>query len=168
MAAILILLFLTGCTTMADWFSGPVRSPASTPVYPVHLDHLTIGVTTQAQVRATYGAPTDLQTSVRNGGIRETWAYANASPAINPLQYLPLVGVLALTRHPEYPTFSVSFAPNGIVDGVSIREAQPYGDVTSNADRNKTGYAVIPYGLNNPMIHALPGKPPARAKSFVP
>lgn len=162
MAGILFLVFLTGCSSMGDWLSGPVRSPSPVAMYPVRLDSLVIGLTTQAQVRAAFGAPTDLQTAVRDGLTRETWAYAYASPSINPLQFLPLIGMLALTSPQEFPTFSVSFASDGIVDGVSIRDLQPCGDVPSPGDRFKSGHVVTPYGLNNPMIHALPSSSKAR------
>ena len=138
---------------MGEWLSGSAGKSYSGLIYPAKFDHITIGVTTQNKVRAVFGSPTDLQTSLRNGITRETWAYAKASPSINPLQYVPLLGVLALTDAQEGDTFSISFSSDGIVDGISVRDFQPYGGVTSVSDRLKTARDVIPYGLNNPMIY---------------
>jgi len=154
MAVILILFLLTGCSSMGEWLSGPVGYQSSRMVYPAQLEHIIIGVTTQDKVRTVFGTPTDLQTAVLNGISRETWAYANASPSINPWQYLPLVGVFALPQRQESAAFAISFSSEGIVDGVSVSDFQPYGDVTSAADRFKSDRAVLPYGTNNPMVHA--------------
>jgi len=154
MVVLLILFLLTGCSSMGEWLSGSAGYRSPEFVYPVQLDHITLGVTSQAKVRAVFGAPTDLQTAVLNGISRETWAYAKASPSINPLQYLPVVGVFALPLREEAAAFSVSFSSDGIVDGISVRDFQPYGDVTSAADRFKSARAVSPYGTNNPMVHA--------------
>ena len=151
---VLLLFLLTGCSSMGEWLSGPAGNQPPQLVYPAQFANLTIGKTTQAKVRAVFGPPTDLQTSVLNGISRETWAYAKASPSINPLQYLPLVGVLALPQRQEVAAFSISFSSEGIVNGLSVRDFQPYGDLTSTADRFKSARAVSPYGTNNPMVHA--------------
>ena len=154
MVVTLIFFLLTGCSSVGEWLSGPAGYQPSGLAYPAQYSHITIGVTTQAKVRAKFGAPTDLQTSVLNGISRETWAYAKASPSINPLQFLPFVGVFALPQRQEASAFSISFSSDGIVDGISIGDFQPYGDVRSAADRLKSARNVLPYGTNNPMVRA--------------
>ena len=154
MAVILILLLFTGCSSMADRLSVPGGDLSSEYGYPANLAKVTIGVTTQQEVRKVFGSPTNLQTALRNATLRETWAYAQASPSINPIQYLPLVGGLVVPRSQEDHSFSVSFSSEGIVEGISVRGFQPYGDVLSSAHRDRTEAGIHPYGTNNPSIRA--------------
>ena len=166
MAILLIFFLLTGCSSVGDWLSRP-SGPSSGLAYPAQFDHIIIGVTKQAEVRGIFGTPTDIQTSVKGGARRETWAYAHASPSINPFQYLPVFGVLALTPLQESQTFSVSFGSDGIVDGISVRDVQPYGSVASSTMGLVGGREVKPYGMNNPMVYhvnrGLPGQQGLRA-----
>ena len=66
MVVVLILFLLTGCSAMGEWLSGPAGNQLPQLVYPAQFANLRIGETTQAKVRAVFGAPTDLQNLTKN------------------------------------------------------------------------------------------------------
>lgn len=146
-------IFLTGCTTAGDWLSHPVAKGNSNTLYPMQLERVQIGVTTKDDVQHLLGAPTDIQLSSDHSQASEAWSYAQASPSINPLQYIPGFGILALSKQQHQASFSFSFTPDGVVDGIGLGEVQPYGeqrDLVPMAGKTAT---IQSYGGNNPLTH---------------
>ncbi len=148
---IFLILFLIGCTAAGDRLSGSAihRDPAI--AYPSSLDSIRIGGTTKDEVRNLLGAPTDIQRSSDATGTRESWAYAHADPAIHPLQYVLGVGAFALSDQQRQPSFSISFSSDELVDGVAVRDIQPFGESGASTIALGTVSEVSPYGTNNPL-----------------
>lgn len=153
MLVIFLILLLTGCTAAGDRLSGSAlhRDPAI--AYPTSLDHIHIGVTTKEEVRNLFGNPTDIQLSSDHNQARESWAYATANPSIHPLQYVLGFGALSLSTQQHQSSFSISFSPDGIVDGIGLRDVQPFGEAGASLSTLGTTSHVLPYGMNNPLTH---------------
>ncbi len=153
MLVIFLILLLTGCTAAGDRLSGSAlhRDPAI--AYPTRLDHIHIGVTTKDEVRNFLGNPTDIQLSSDHNQAHESWAYAKANPSIHPLQYVLGFGALSLSKQQHQSSFSISFSPDGIVDGIGLRDVQPFGDAGASLSTLGTPSHVLPYGTNNPLTH---------------
>lgn len=149
---LLIIFICNGCSAVGNWLSGPSPNPSVSSAYGQTLSPIMLGVTTQAQVRKMFGPPSDIQTSVNKGIREEAWAYAKAAPSINPLQYLPFIGVFALASSQHTDAFSISFSSEGRVDGVSVRDVQPYGAGGTYGFRRPGSQAIESYGMNNPMV----------------
>jgi len=150
---IVLLLFLAGCSSVGDLLSGEQNSQHPGLVYPPQLESVFIGQTTKEEVRNLFGNPTDLQVSSDHDSAHESWAYAKANPAINPLQFVPGFGVLALSEGQGVYSFSMSFSASGVVEGVWLREVQPYGDGSATVATIQGTSSVQPYGRNNPLTH---------------
>ena len=150
---IFLILLLTGCTAAGDRLSGSAlhRDPAIS--YPTSLDHIHIGVTTKDDVRNLFGNPTDIQLSSDHNQAHESWAYAKANPSIHPLQYVLGFGALSLSKQQHQSSFSISFSPDGIVDGIGLRDVQPFGEAGASLSTLGTTSHVLPYGINNPLTH---------------
>ena len=151
-SVVLVFFLVNGCSTVGDWLSGPSLNPSVWTMYGQNLHHITLGVTTQAKVREVFGPPKDIQTSVKKGIREETWAYATANSSVNPFQYLPIIGVLALPSTQDTDAMSISFSSEGIVDGVSVRDVQPYGSAGETSRKRQNRWAIESYGMNNPMV----------------
>lgn len=151
MPFVFLLILLTGCTTTGDWLSGSAAKRDPAIIFPKKLEHIQIGLTTKDEVRNLLGNPTDIQLSSDHNQARESWAYAKVNPSIHPLQYIPGFGVFALSHQPRPSSFSISFSPKGIVDGIVLRDVQPFGN--SGASRAVSGATadVSSYGMNNPL-----------------
>lgn len=147
--AIVFLWFLTGCTALGDWVAGSTSHQSPAIVYPEQLVTVQIGVTTQEDIRHLLGDPTDLEVSSADGVIRESWAYARTDPKINPLQYFLGFGVLALPKENSRDSFAISFSPEGIVEGIGLREVQ---SLDLDLSRKKSS-GPMSYGENNPLTH---------------
>lgn len=148
----ILLWFLTGCTAFGDWVAGAThKSPGI--AYPEQLETVQIGVTTKEDVRHLFGAPTDLQVSSVGGLTRESWAYASTHSKINPLQYVPGVGVLALSKKIPRHSFAISFSPEGTVEGIGIREFQSFDLDLSQKKLSGSPSGHMSYGMNNPLTH---------------
>jgi hypothetical protein len=152
-ALIVIFLSLAGCTAAGDRLSGLTGSENFGLTYPAHLESVRIGQTTKEEVRKIFGQPKDLQVSSGAHGDQESWAYAQADPSISPLQYVPILGVLALSPDQRGNSFSISFSDEDIVESVGIQEAQPYADGSASSQTVAAVSAVQPYGSNNPLTH---------------
>ncbi len=122
-------------------------------MYPSQLESVRVGETTKEEVRNLLGNPKDLQVSSDQGHSHESWAYARADPFIHPLQYVPILGVLALAQDQSEYAFSISFSPEGLVESVGIQEVQPYGEERVPASTIVAGSPVQSYGTNNPLTH---------------
>ena len=153
MLVIFLILLLTGCTVTGDRLSGSAFHRDPGIAYPTSLDHIHIGVTTKGDVRNLFGNPTDIQLSSDHSPARESWAYAKASPSIHPLQYVPGFGALALPKHHGTASFSISFSSDGVVEGIALREVQPYGEPGASLSAWKSPSVIHPYGRNNPLVH---------------
>ena len=153
MLPIFLLILLTGCTTAGDWLSDSAARHDSAIAYPKKLEQIQIGVTTKDQVRNLLGNPTDIQLSSDHNQASESWGYAKGNPSIHPLQYVPGFGVFALSKQPRPSSFSISFSPEGIVDGIVLRDVQPFGNSGASREVSGTPSEVTPYGTNNPLTH---------------
>ncbi len=158
--AVILLIFLTGCTTASDWISGPVAHPDPAIAYPRQLDQIQIGVTTKEQVRNALGNPRGIVSSAGQDDTRESWSYVKANSSVHPIQYVPFVGLYVDSKKKYQTSFSISFSANGVVEGVSLREVQPYGEETSSPIIIDTTYETQPYGTYNPQTRHGEKPPP--------
>ena len=149
---VVLMVGLTSCTAVGDWLSGSVRDRHPTILYPNKLESVRIGATTKEEIRSLFGNPTDLQVSLENGTARESWAYADTKASLNPVQYIPGLGVLALLKEPDPSSFSISFSSDGVVDGIVVREVQPFGDPGALRIQTGPGAKVASYGTYNPLV----------------
>lgn len=151
--AIVLLALLSGCAALGDLISGSAvqRDPAI--AYPEQLKDVQIGVTTKEDVRNLLGEPTDLQISSDDGSARESWAYAQTPSKINPLQYIPGLGFLALPKDGLRHSFAISFSPEGTVEGIALREVQPSDASQASKGLPKDQNSPLSYGNNNPLAH---------------
>ena len=147
------LLGLSGCVESSQFFSGNALTDDPEITYPSSLESVQIGVTTQDEVRQLLGPPTDRQQTSRDGISQESWSYGKADPVIQPYQYVPLIGVLAFWGDSEPQSFSVNFSEDGIVEGISWRTVQAFGDEEYDLIRLTPGSDIPSYGTNNPMVH---------------
>ena len=122
----LLILVLSGCSSAGDYLSGSSYPQNPSFPYAVQLSPIHIGETTKNEVRQILGKPQDVQVASLREGTREAWAYPSQGEVINPLQFIPVFGVLALSHEIDAPSFSVSFSDKGIVQGVTLREIQTY------------------------------------------
>lgn len=153
MVFLVLVGLLTGCTSWGDRLSGTASHPNPSIEYPKVLEHVKIGLTTKEEVRELVGNPTDLQVSSVGGSTRESWAYAETYPKIHPLQYIPGVGVFALSNKRPPPSFAISFSSKGVVDGIVLREVQPSGADQTSKDSSEHQAWPMSYGKNNPLSH---------------
>jgi len=151
MLPVLLILLLSGCTTAGDWLSGSAAHSDSAFAYPPLLDQVQISATTKGDIQNLFGNPTDIQLSSDHQQPNESWSYSEANPSINPLQYVPGFGVLVFSKQEYQPSFSISFSPDGIVDGIGLMDVQPYGEQRAFATTLGRKSAVQSYGMNNPM-----------------
>ena len=123
--------------------------------YPASLESVQIGKTTKEEVQNLFGYPTDIQMSSRNGLSHEAWAYAAADPIIQPYQYVPLIGAYAFRDSPQPQSFSFNFSQEGIVEGISWRTVQAFGEESYDLIRLKPGSDIPSFGSQNPLVHNL-------------
>ena len=147
----LLVFVLSGCSLAGDYLSGSTHPQNPSFSYPVQLSPIHIGETTKNEVRQILGKPQDVQVASLREGTREAWAYPSQGEVINPAQFIPVFGVLALSYEIDAPSFSVSFSDKGIVQGVTLREIQTY-DQGSIPLYTKNAQPVELYGVNNPLV----------------
>ena len=148
----LLVLVLSGCSSAGDYLSGSSYPQNPSFSYAVQLSPIHIGETTKNEVRQILGKPQDVQVASLREGTREAWAYPSSQgEVINPLQFILVLGVLALSHEIDTPSFSVSFSDMGIVQGVTLREIQTY-DQGSIPLYKKNTQPVEFYGVNNPLV----------------
>jgi len=153
MLPVFLIILLTGCTTAGDWLSGSAAKRDSAIAYPKKLSKVQIGVTTKDEVRNLWGNPNDLQISSNNGTTHEAWGYASADPSVHPLQYVLGFGVFAIPRHSADPSFAISFSSEGVVEGMVLREVQPFGEFGVSKRVSEPHSSISPYGSKNPLMH---------------
>ncbi len=138
--------------------SGSTADREPAVAYPTELDRVHIGVTTKDEIRRMLGDPTDIRLSSDRDQGSESWAYANANPSINPFQYVPLAGVFAVPGQRHRSSFSISFSPDGVVDGITLRDVQPLGESWTPKAERRTTSGPDPYGRHNPLTRRnVPG-----------
>ena len=152
---LLTVLLLSGCVQASEFLSGPVTHDDPAIRYPISLEPIQIGLTTQEEIQQRFGQPTDLQISSKDQISHESWAYASADPVIQPYQYVPFFGALAFSRPQKPESFSVNFSQDGFVEGLSWRTIQPFGKARYDLIKLNPGSPIPIYGTKNPMVRNL-------------
>ena len=162
---LIICIMVSGCVTAhemnemmvtaSEKLSGSAATHDPALQNPASLEPIQIGVTTQDDMRKSFGYPTDLQLSTESNIPRESWAYTSADPEIQPYQYIPLLGALAFKDEKESESFAVSFSPSGIIDGMSLSNVQTHGDAPYNLIKLAPGSNIQTYGTKNPLVQNL-------------
>ena len=147
-----MVILLSGCVQASEFLSGPSTHDDPAIQYPVSLEPIQIGLTTQEEIQQRFGQPTDLQTSSKDQSSEESWAYASADPVIQPYQYIPFFGALAFSRLQQPESFSVNFTQDGFVEGLSWRTIQPFGKARYDLIKLTPGSHIPIYGSKNPLV----------------
>lgn len=152
---LLVLILVSGCVQASEFLSGRVTTEDGAIQYPATLEPIQLGVTTQEEIQHLFGNPTDRHITSQIDMSGESWAYAFADPAIQPLQYVPLLGVLALPRFPYPQSFSLNFTPKSTVEGLSWRTVQAFGDAHDNLIKLSPGSEMPMDATQNPLVRNL-------------
>jgi hypothetical protein len=98
------------------------------------------------------GEPRNIQVATSEGGSHESWAYPSSQEDFHPFQYVPGLGVLALSSEDPPASFAVSFNDVGIVQGITLREIQSFGSPFIAPYAELPSLEISPYGSNNPLV----------------
>lgn len=149
---------LTNCMAASNWLSGPTQFQNSRSDLSHHLDPIQIGVTTKQEIVGNFGNPTDRQIQSIDVTQFESLSYSTTETAIQPYQYIPLLGAIAFSGpiQSQTPSAAISFTPEGKVSGLTFSTVNAYGDIRSSEIFPMGDASTTFYGMRNPDVSHTP------------
>ncbi len=149
--AFILLSFLSGCVAASEILSGSGPADEGFSSSSI-LEDVHTGISSKEELQNLLGTPTHVQVSTPGTHARESWAYVPDTIAAQPFQYLPFLGGFVMTSHRYRHPFSVSFSPEGIVDGVTLSPVHTNGHKINDLATMATRTNRPLYGMKNPLV----------------
>ena len=156
---VLISMFSLGCAAASEFLAGSsTLSPSESPQQVGLKEPIYIDVSTKDDVLRLAGSPTNHQEFLLQNKQEESWAYVSTQAAINPLQYILLIGAFPTAQHLSRmpPSFAISFSPQGVVSGLTTSTVNAYGDIRSSKISPMPDSSISFYGMRNPDVSHAP------------
>ena len=143
----------TSCMSTSTWLSGDSPSQKDFLHPPSTFAPIKIGISTKEEVEANLGNPTRQDIRTLDDFTSESVSYSSAETTMNPFQYFPFLGALAL-RNPvgsHIPSAAISFSSDNRVSGLTISSVNAYGDIRSSGAPIRNSLNPF-YGMRNPDV----------------